>query len=327
LPIMTLTIRTTEGKRFDALPDQTLLAAAQAAGVPFPYSCRTGRCSSCKCRVLAGATVALLPETGLSAPQQAEGWVLGCVRTARTNIDIEVEDLGGIVLPPVKTVPCRIHTLEKLAADVLRVTLRLPPTAPFNWLPGQYVDVLGPEGVRRSYSLANAPAAGVLPELHIRAVDGGAFSRYWFGAAKVGDLLRLNGPLGTCFLRGSAPLKAMLESLPGLPDDQRPAAVQLFWGGRQPADLYWTPPHQDGLDYTPVLSRPGPDWQGATGYVQAAALRAITEWHNATVYACGSEAMIGQARLRLVKAGLPERQFHADAFVCSAALAVAGESH
>lgn len=326
-------ITLTSGTRFSAEPGMSLLDAAAKAGLALPYSCRTGRCSTCKCKVVQGETVALQAETGLSAAEQADGWVLGCARAAASDLILEVEDLGGIVLPPPRTLPCRITSLVALAPDVLKVTLRLPPTADFQFMAGQYIDVIGPGGVRRSYSLARAMASDRLLELHIRSVQGGAMSSYWFGQAQVNDLLRLHGPLGTFFLRdprdldliflatgtGLAPLKAMLEALVDVPADARPKSVRVLWGGRVPEDLYLdlrtiAGAHED----IPVLSRAGNEWGGARGRVQDVLLRLHPDLAHAAVYACGSDAMIHSARDALVQAGLPRQRFYSDAFVCSA---------
>ena len=223
MPIVT----TTAGKTFKVAPAESILDAALKDGVQLAYSCRTGRCSSCKCKVGSGSTSAMSPEWGLSEDERAQGWVLACVRTAETDLSIEADDLSGQTITPPKTLPCRIHTLERLAPDVLKVTLRLPPNSPLAFLPGQYIDIIGQGGVRRSYSVANASRADQALELHIRAVEDGVMSRYWFEQAKPNDLLRLNGPLGTFFLRGVeqldlvflatgtgiAPVKAMLEGL------------------------------------------------------------------------------------------------------------------
>ena len=214
---------------FNAEPGVTLLDAASAAAIQLPYSCKTGRCGTCKCRVVSGSTRALAPESGLTPAEQADGWILSCVRSAETDLVIEAETLGSIHLPEPKTLPCKISLLDRLAPDVLRVGLRLPPTQAFDYLPGQYIELIGRDGLRRSFSLATAAATGAALELHIRAIDGGAMSRYLFDTAKVGDLLRLRGPLGTFFLRdiagrdlyflatgtGIAPVKAMLEALRG----------------------------------------------------------------------------------------------------------------
>lgn len=240
--------------------------------------------------------------------------------------------MGNLELPPAKTLPCRVHTLNRLAPDVMQVVLRLPPTVDFAAVPGQYIDVIGPGGMRRSYSLAAADVSTRLLVLHIRAVDNGAMSAYWFSQAKVNDLLRLHGPLGTFCLRpsagrdlvflatgtGIAPIKAMLETLATLPAESQARSISVYWGGRSVADLYLdTVGTAATLHYVPVLSRADVDWNGSRGYVQDVLLAEGRALDNAVVYACGSPAMIHDAQAQLVLAGLAEANFFSDAFVSS----------
>lgn len=325
-------IHLTSGREFVAESGVSLLDAASAAGIALPYSCRTGRCSTCKALVQCGQTRPLSDESGLGSEEIEAGWILTCVRTAETDVKLDIEDLGGITLPQPKTLPCRIAVLDKLAPDVLRVKLRLPPTSTFSFIPGQYIDVIGINGIRRSYSLANASDSEKLLELHIRAVNGGAMSDYWFNHARLNDLLRLNGPLGTFFLRerantdvfflatgtGIAPVKAMLESLTQVPEEQQPKFIAVLWGGRKPEDFYIDIAAIPGKHrYIPVISRPNEGWTGAKGYVQDILLSTAPDLSNAAVYACGSGNMIHDAKKLLSNAGLPTARFYSDAFVSS----------
>ena len=180
------------GKKFKSLGSESILDAAAKEGVNLPYSCKTGRCSTCKSKVLSGQSVATVDELGLTFDEKSQGFILSCVRSALTDMLIDLEDLGDQVIPEVKTLPARISSLEKLAPDVLNFKLRFPPNTPFTFLAGQYVDVIGSGGIRRSYSVANAPASDNQLQLHIRAVQGGAMSDYWFHHAKVNDLVRIN---------------------------------------------------------------------------------------------------------------------------------------
>lgn len=327
-------ISLTSGKSFTSVEGLSILNSSMGTSVSLPYSCKTGRCSTCKCRVIDGQTKVLETEIGLTEEEKSEGWVLSCVREALTDLQIEVEDLGGIVLPPIKTYPCRVSSIEKMASDVVKVLLRLPPSSEFQFIPGQYIDVIGPNSMRRSYSLANSSFDEKLLELHIRSVNGGAMSNYWFNDAKSNDLLRLSGPLGTFFLRpsmanrdliflatgtGFAPVKAMLESLNEIPSCAQPKSVRVYWGGRIKEDLYFNPPNLAGnFQFIPVLSRPQSEWMGVTGYVQKVALKSHLNIENTTVYACGSNAMIQSARMAFIDAGLSGNHFFSDAFVCSA---------
>lgn len=324
------TITLPSGRSFPAENGLTLLAAAEATGVVLPYSCRTGRCSSCRMKLVSGKTRAQVEEVGLSATERAAGYILGCVREAESDVEVEVEDFTGLDLPAKRTLPCRLDSVEDLSANVRRIVLRLPPTAGFRFLPGQYVDVIGPRGVRRSYSLASAASDRLT--LHIERVEHGVMSDYIFTAAQPNDLLRLHGPLGTFVLRdiagrdlaflatgtGIAPVLAMLEQLATLVAAERPRSVHVIWGGRTRSDLYLDVAALHGaINYVPTLSREGPDWHGERAYVQDALLALGLDLATAKVYACGGSAMVYSARDRLVAAGLPSANFYSDAFVSS----------
>ena len=62
-----------------AEPGETILAALLRQGVPFTYSCLSGNCGSCKCRLIGGA-IAELPcsEHVLNATERERGVVLAC---------------------------------------------------------------------------------------------------------------------------------------------------------------------------------------------------------------------------------------------------------
>ncbi len=328
-------VRLSNNKSFACDEPASLLASAETAGLVLEHSCRTGRCSSCKARVVKGATKALRPEQGLSAQEIGDGWILTCVRTATEDVRLDMADLGDVVRYPRRMVPCRIQSLERLAPDVLKIVLRLPPSTALGYLPGQFFDVVGHGSLRRSYSIANASieSAGGL-EIHVREVPGGAMSAYWFEQAKVNDLLRVDGPLGTFFVReaqgddlvflatgtGIAPVKAMLEGLANSASTVRPKRISVYWGGRTEQDHYWRPdPALSALniDFVPVCSRPAPGWAGARGHVQDVFLRTDPDLSRTWIYACGSSEMIESATARLADAGLPASRLHSDAFVPS----------
>jgi CDP-4-dehydro-6-deoxyglucose reductase len=245
---------------------------------------------------------------------------------------LDAVDVGELGLTPPRLLPCRIQQLERVADDVVRVWLRLPPGQTLGHRAGQYVDLIGPGGVRRSYSVANAPTPDGLLEFHIRAVDGGQFSAYWFGSARVNDLLRLRGPVGTFVLRdvagldliclatgtGIAPIKAQLEELADRPTDAQPRSIAVYWGARLPSDFYWTPnTWPAAARFVPVLSRADASWDGARGHVQQVALRDAVDVTHTVVHACGSDAMVRSARAACAQAGLMPQRFHADPFVSS----------
>ncbi len=157
-------------------------------------------------------------------------------------------------------------------------------------------------------------------------------SNYWFEEAEVNDLLRIEGPLGSFFLRkneveniifiatgtGVAPIKAILENLNQSTEKISNRKYWIFVGARYEKDLFWNPIDLDfitNLYYVPVLSRGSEDWKGERGYVQDIIIKHNIPLANAQVYACGSNTMIRAAKRTLVEKGLDKKQFFSDAFV------------
>lgn len=320
------------GLVFSADPSVPILDAARAEGIALEYSCRTGRCGICKATLLSGATIAIRSEAeGLSAGDLADGLILTCCRSAASDVSLDIEPLERLSGLNTKTMPARIVSIERLAPDIVNLVLRTPPTSPLRFLPGQYIDVIV-GGVRRSYSLANAPRADGLIELLIKRYPDGALSAYWFARAQRNDLIRIEGPFGTFFLRddaprdivflatgtGIAPVKALLEELAADPARAAQHRLRVFWGNREAENFCWDPAGL-GLDIEchHILSDRQCEWIGARGYVQDAAIADGIVPSETVVYACGSNTMIASARIAFSALGLPARRFFSDAFVSS----------
>lgn len=325
------TVLLNTSQSFAADPTVSILDAARGAGVTLEYSCRTGRCGVCKAPVLSGNTAVLRPEESLSPEDAAQGMILTCCRSAVDEVALDIEPLNRLSGLEIRTMPARIVSIEPLAADIVRVLLKTPPTSPLRFLAGQYVDVIA-DGVRRSYSLANAPRSDNLLELLIKRYPGGHLSRYWFERAKQNDLLRIEGPLGTFFLRddgptnivflatgtGIAPVKALLEEMATDPARAARHRFRVFWGNRAAESFCWDPVAL-GLDigFHHLLSGSDATWPGKRGYVQEAVANDGVDPEDTVIYACGSPAMITSARSMLIGLGLPARRFFSDAFVSS----------
>lgn len=326
------TVTLSTGRAFTADPAVSILDAARQAGVALEYSCRTGRCGICKAPVVSGETAILKPEAeSLSPEEAAQGLILTCCRAAAGDVVLDVEPLDRLAGLETKTMPARLVSIDRLAADIVKVMLKTPPTSPMRFLAGQYVDVIA-EGVRRSYSLANAPRADGLLELIVKRYTGGVMSAFWFERAKPGDLIRIEGPFGTFFLReegpanivflatgtGIAPVKALLEELAADPARAAQHRLSVFWGNREAESFCWDPVAL-GLDvgFHHLLSGRDPAWGGVRGYVQEAAIHHGIDPDDTVVYACGSNSMIASARATFVARGLSPKRFFSDAFVSS----------
>ena len=326
------TVTLSNERTFTCEPGVTLLDSAKKQGVVLEYSCRSGRCGVCKAHAIGETEVIHHHESILSPEELASGYILTCCRTALSDVRLDIDDLSQFADIKSKTLPCRVDSFKRLADDVVEVILRLPPKDPLNYMPGQYVDIIGRDGVRRSYSIANAPRQDGRLELQIRKVEGGVMSQYWFEGLATNDLLRLEGPQGTFALRntspenlvflatgtGIAPVKAILEQLKANPEQVANKKVWVYWGGRHAKDIYWQPElSSPAVFFVPVLSRPNDSWKGRTGYVQDVLEHDGIDLADAVVYACGSEHMIHSAKEKLVTLGLPRKNFYSDAFVSS----------
>ena len=315
-------------KQFSCAAESTILDAAKAHDIVLEYSCRTGRCGTCKAKVLSGNTHAIKTEESLTTEELQSGYILTCARIALDDVVLDIEDLGKLAAIKTQTLPSRIDSIQHLAEDVMQVFLRLPPKNTFAFLSGQYIDVIQ-GNFRRSYSIANSQQLSEKIELHIREVENGEMSRYWFNEAKQNDLLRFEGPFGTFCLRekpqqhlvflatgtGIAPVKAILEDL-NIQGDSR--QIHLYWGGRHPQDIYWTPEFANiRVNFHPTLSRAQQSWTGRRGYIQDVLLADKIDLSNAVVYACGSDQMIHSAQTLLTSNGLDSKNFYSDAFVSS----------
>ena len=327
------------GHVFQAAADESLLDAALRQGVMLPYGCRDGACGSCRGQVLAGQVDhGRAPQHTLSDAQRHAGLALFCCARARSDLAIESRELRSLQELPVKTLPARVHKLTLAAPEVMIVELKLPPSERLQYFAGQYIEILLKDGRRRAFSLANAPHADGCLQLHIRRTPGGQFTEHLFTAMKERDMLRLRGPYGSFYLReestkpmllvaggtGFGPIKAIVEQAIA---ERSARTMDIYWGGRQHADLYLLPvaqrwaleaPH---IRFVPVLSdlpQGGPEmvsWHGRSGLVHAIAMEDFPDLSGHQVYVCGSPAMVAAARRDFVgQCALPENEFLADSF-------------
>jgi CDP-4-dehydro-6-deoxyglucose reductase len=332
------------GHTFIALPGETVLQAALREGFPLPYGCRNGACGTCKGKIIQGTVeFGSYTESALTEAEKQAGMALFCSAVPLSELVIECREIGAIKDVKVKTLPCRVQKLERIAPDVMIIYLKLPANERLQFLAGQYIDILMKDGKRRSFSLANAPHDDDLLQLHVRNYRGGTFAEHVFTRMKERDILRFEGPFGTFFLRedskkpvifvasgtGFAPVKSILEHVFRGEDGRNPSTsgrqITLYWGNRTKADLYmsdlaerWQREHKN-FTFIPVLSEALPDdWNGRTGLVHQAVLQDFIDLSGFQVYACGTPAMVEAAHGDLTSLrGLPEDEFFSDAFTAS----------
>jgi CDP-4-dehydro-6-deoxyglucose reductase, E3 len=320
------------GRRFGVAPGETVLAGALRAHLNLPHSCKRGSCGSCRARLISGAIDYPTPPAALTSGVVAADEVLLCQAVPRGDLVVEARDVRRIAEVTTQSLPCRVAAMERLAPDVMRVTLRLPAVAAFRFAAGQYLDVMLPDGRRRSFSIATPPHDARRLELHVRRAAGGAFSAFVFDTMTPGALLTIEGPLGQFAYRdgtgpailvaggtGFAPIKAILRHAL---EQGSTRPLTLYWGARRTVDLYeaeWLrsmTARYPTLRFVPVLSETAPAEAAGirTGLVHQALVADHADLSRADVYAAGPPAMIDALRASLPGQGLAPDRLYFDSF-------------
>lgn len=314
-------------KTFDCKENQTIFDAARSNGVLLEHSCLAARCKSCKIKISSGSYKNVVPETVLSTEERSNGYALSCNTIPLSDLRLNNNEVDISELIEKQILPVKISSIEKIKSDILKLKLRFPPKTKFMFYPGQYIK-LSRGNITRSYSISSISSE---IELIIRRYENGKMSDYLFDHAEINDLLRIEGPFGTFFLRkngtenliflatgtGIAPIKAMLEELDNSKEVPY-SKIWLFYGTRNKNDLFWKPNFLNlEINYFPVLSRDFKDWNGENGYVQDVVIKKKIDLKKSHVYACGSSNMIRSAKKVLTENFLEEEHFFSDEFIQS----------
>jgi len=317
---------------------ETLLDAGLRAQLALPFECRSGGCGVCRATLLAGSVdPGDYQKLALSDAARERGEVLLCCACALSDVEVELEAGAALRERALAQFEATVARLEPLAHDVLLAELALEPGRTITYEAGQYINILLPDGARRSYSFTEPSATTDRITLHIRHMPGGRFTTQVFHTMRVGDTLRFEGPLGDFVLRepepgarqgplifvagatGFAPVKSLLEQAFRL-GLQRP--LHFYWGVRRRRDLYlndlpaaWAAAHGN-FHFVPVLSEATAEdaWSGRTGLVHEAILADFPDLSGCTVYACGSVKMVEVAKPAFVAQGLSDEFCFSDAF-------------
>ncbi len=321
------------GVKFLCDSTTTIFESAKNSGIILEHSCLKARCRSCAVKINSGSTKDKLDDIVLSNEEKSEKWILSCNAFPQSDLTLEIEGLTGFEIFEKKIIPAKINFINKITDSVIEVGLRLPPNSNFEYNAGQYVNIFK-GNIKRSYSIANPFKQNGLLTFFIKKYENGLMSNYWFELAKENDLLRIEGPLGSFFLRqnhkeniiflatgtGIAPIKAILENLIKSEALSQENTFWLFVGARYENDLFWDPKDLgvfNNINYIPVLSGAEEEWEGERGYVQNIVIKKNIPLANSQVYACGSNAMIESSKKILIDNGLNKLYFFSDAFVQS----------
>lgn len=314
-------------KTIHASPMKTMLEVFLENEIPISYSCQSGRCGICRCKVLKG---------NVSGPSAAEGrlaqngkYVLACQSHFENDCIIEIPEPDEIITHSTRTLKAEIISYDELSKDVRR--LRLKTNKAFDYSPGQFANLtFWIEDGTRPYSMAGITEDDEL-EFHIRLVPDGRVTSKLDDHITVGTSIKLNGPLGASYLRrknadpilcvatgtGLSPIisivRGALES--GMKND-----VHVIFGARTEHELY-------GLDILETLSSQYDNFkyvvtldyvESNTNYSHGLVTDVITKDFSALdgwrIYLAGAPAMVDSASYACTQRGANIEYIYADAF-------------
>jgi naphthalene 1,2-dioxygenase ferredoxin reductase component len=309
----------------------TILESLLRAGVPFPFSCQAGNCGTCKCELLSGDVHELEhSEHALSPQERAKGIILACRSQVWDDTAVRRIDAEDLVMHPSRVMTCRVLALDALTHDIKGLRLAIEAGGPLSFSAGQYAQLEFAPGLSRHYSMANMPSESELA-FHIRHMPGGRTSAYVALQLKVGDRIKVSGPLGVTYLRerhagpvlliaggsGLAPIESILRMLL---HDEPARPVTLYFGVRSERDLYHEPLLKDlaarhtKFTYHVVLSEQKGARGRRYGLVHEAVGADLGDGEGLMAYLAGPPVMVEAATALLAARGLAPRQLHADAF-------------
>jgi Na+-transporting NADH:ubiquinone oxidoreductase subunit F len=314
----------------------SLLTVLAEKDIFIPSACGgKATCGLCKVQVHSGAGP-LLPteEPYLSKKEQEDGFRLSCQVKVKQNLLISIpEELFNI-----REYKTRLERIDDLTHDTKGLHLALPGDELIKFKAGQYVQLYTKpygkvkEEVFRAYSMASAPSDERHVDLIVRQVPFGLCTTYVHQELSVGDEVRITGPFGDFYLRGTSPELIFIAGGSGLApirslivdilEKELPFKMTFFFGAVALRDLYYLDFFTDlaqkheNFTFIPALSQPAPgdDWQGETGLITEVVDRHVAEGSDLEAYLCGSPGMVQACLDVLAKKKIPIDKIFYDKF-------------
>ncbi len=318
---------------------QTMLDAALRHGIYLPHACCHGLCGTCKVQVVDGEF-----DHGPASPfalmdvERDEGRCLACcaVPTSDVVIEADVDEDPDARHLPLMDYPGTVAELVDLTPTIKGVFIDVADDG-LDFQAGQYVNVHLPGFEHpRAFSLSNEPQSKNRLELNVRHVPNGKGTTHIHKELKVGDAVKVSGPLGRFFVRksdtqpvifmaggsGLSSPRSMIVDM--LENDGDTRKITLVYGARNRAELYYDDlfvalaANYPNFRYVPALNEPTDacNWRGFKGFVHDAAADAFgNDFRGHKAYLCGPPVMIEACIRALMKGRLFERDIYTEKFV------------
>lgn len=239
----------------------------------------------------------------------------------------------------------KVKDVVRETPDAVTITFWHPISEEIRYQPGQFLTFLlniNGQKVRRSYSMASSPHVDVSLAVSVKRVPGGLVSNYLCERIHPGDILETLEPMGTFVPKletqnrrtliligagsGITPLFSMAKSALHVEPNSR---VWLIYGSRSEDSIIYKA-HLDAMEQaygrsrfqvTHVLSQPTARWNGLSGRLNRHMLTRLLEEvpmadrQGASVYLCGPDEMMAEARSALALVGVPADRVHKESYV------------
>ncbi|KTD73985.1 FAD-binding oxidoreductase [Legionella tucsonensis] len=306
-----------------SMEDESVLDCLLRHDVDYPHACRSGVCQACLMKTTDSSIESKWQE-GLPDTLKSQGYFLACQAKPTTTIHLKVPDAAECEQQAM------ISELSPLTHNVIRVKLLTEHLE--NWIPGQYLNLLNPDGISRSYSIANMPAKEGYIELHIKLKDDGVMSQWLQKKATVDEIVHIRGPFGKCYYvnanqssfdilligtgTGLAPLLGIVKVALS---KQHQGKITLIHGGCQDDDIYYTEELQtlaafyQNFQYIPCVLKSNGRYQESD--ITQQLLMHLNNTGNVQVYVCGPNETIKILKTKAFLAGVPSSKIYSDAFL------------
>jgi len=314
---------------------ETILECALNQKIDFPHGCRSGNCGACK-SILHSGDIEMSPysEYALTGEEKNRGLILACRSVPWSDCEISLVDEDESTVHASRYLECKITDITHATHDIEIIKMRIRAGGPYNFSAGQYASLTFNSLPPRDYSMANTPDIDTL-EFHARLVPGGAVTPHIHSDLKIGDMVKVQGPYGTAYLRenhkgpiiavaggsGLAPIKSILNSAFNAGIKQ---PITFYFGVRDEHDLYLEDEfitlaeRHTNFKFIIVLSEPKQKTHRRKGLLIEAIKRDFGNLHDYKAYLAGPPIMIKSSVKGLKSLGIQRSNCHADAFYTNA---------
>ncbi len=327
------------GKNLTVKGGASLLSLLSQKKIFLPSACGgRGTCGYCKCKVLDGVGPILPTEEPLLDDEERQSNVrVACQIKVKQDVKIEIpEELFNI-----KEFKTTVEVLDDLTYDIKLLRLKLIDPPEINFTAGQHAQLYTKpydnvkESINRAYSIASPSSEKNYIDFMVRLMPEGMCTTWVHKHLKVGDEVKLVGPMGEFRLHdsedemvmvaggsGMAPIAALLAEIAEKKIERK---VTYFCGAVTKRDLFYMDEMREfeqqipGFTFVPALSGDVPDdeWDGVRGLITKPLdnhLKERGENTNVQAYMCGSPGMINACIGVLTKNGVQRSNIFFDPF-------------